>query len=75
MNPIIRSAAALGLVAIAGTSLLTGVHSMTAERIAEQERQVVLRQLGQLIPGIMTIRCWTTVSRFRMNDTSQTARR
>ena len=50
MNPIVRSAVALGLVAIAGTSLLTGVHSMTADRIAEQERQVILRQLGQLIP-------------------------
>ena len=47
---MIRSAAALGLVAIAGTSLLTGVDFLTADRIAAQERRVILEQLGQIIP-------------------------
>ena len=45
-----RSAAALGLVAIAGTSMLTGVDWLTADRIAAQERRVILEQLGELIP-------------------------
>lgn len=45
-----RSAAALGLVAILGTALLSGIHAMTADRIAEQERRVVLEQLGQIVP-------------------------
>jgi electron transport complex protein RnfG len=47
---ILRSAATLGLVAVIGTSLLTGVDRLTADRIAQQERRVVLEQLGQLIP-------------------------
>ena len=51
MSSMLRSAAALGLVAIAGTSLLTGVDWLTADRIARQERRVILEQLGQLIPG------------------------
>ncbi len=50
MNNIFRSAAALGLVAIAGTTLLTGVDVLTADRIAAQERRVMLEQLGQIIP-------------------------
>jgi len=50
MKGMIRSAAALGLVAIAGTSLLTGVDFLTADRIAAQERRVILEQLGQIIP-------------------------
>jgi electron transport complex protein RnfG len=49
--PVLRSAASLGLVAIAGTSLLAGVHHLTAERIAEQERRAVLEQLQEIIPG------------------------
>ena len=48
--PPLRSAAALGLVAIAGTTLLAGVHHLTAERIAAQERRAVLEQLRQIIP-------------------------
>jgi electron transport complex protein RnfG len=44
-----RSALSLGLVAIIGTTLLSGVNHLTAERIAEQERRVVLEQLGQII--------------------------
>jgi len=49
--PVLRSAASLGLVAIAGTSLLAGVHYLTAERIAEQERRAVLEQLQEIVPG------------------------
>jgi len=51
MKGMIRSAIALGLVAIAGTSLLTGVDFLTADRITAQERRVILEQLGQIIPG------------------------
>jgi electron transport complex protein RnfG len=50
MTGVLRSAAALGLVALAGTALLTGVDWLTVDRIAEQERRVVLEQLGQMIP-------------------------
>ena len=45
-----KSAVSLGLVAIIGTTILTGVDRLTSERIAEQERRVILEQLGQLIP-------------------------
>jgi len=50
MKEILRSAAILGLVAILGTSLLAGVDRLTARRIAEQEKRVILEQLGQIIP-------------------------
>ena len=50
MRSILKSAAALGLVAVIGTSLLTGVDTLTADRIAAQERRVILEQLGQIIP-------------------------
>ena len=50
MNYMLRSAAALGLVAVAGTGLLTGVDYLTADRIAIQERRVILEQLGQILP-------------------------
>lgn len=46
---ILRSMIALGLVAVLGTALLAGVHDLTADRIAEQERRVVLEQLGQVL--------------------------
>jgi electron transport complex protein RnfG len=45
-----RSAASLGLVAILGTTLLAGVAYVTKERIAQQERRVILEQLGQIVP-------------------------
>jgi len=48
-NSILRSAASLAAVAIIGTTLLTGVDKLTAERIAEQERRVVLEQLAQIV--------------------------
>jgi len=46
---ILKSAAALALVAIVGTSLLTGVNKLTEARIAEQEKRVILDQLGQIV--------------------------
>ena len=49
-SAIMKSMGALGLVAILGTALLAGVNSLTADRIAEQERRVVLEQLGQVLP-------------------------
>jgi len=48
-NPLLKSAASLGLVAILGTALLSGVNRATAERIAQQEQRVVLEQLGQIV--------------------------
>lgn len=44
-----RSALALGLVVIIGTTLLAGVDRLTRERIADQEQRVVLEQLQQLL--------------------------
>ena len=50
MRSILKSAVALGLVAVIGTTLLTGVDTLTADRIAAQERRVIREQLGQIIP-------------------------
>ena len=50
MTGMLRSAATLGLIAVIGTSLLTGVDRLTAKRIAAQERRVILEQLGQIVP-------------------------
>jgi electron transport complex protein RnfG len=47
---VLKSAASLGLVAIIGTGLLAMVNHLTQDRIAAQERRVVLEQLGQIIP-------------------------
>lgn len=46
---IVRSALSLAAVAIIGTALLSGVNGLTASRIEEQERRVVLQQLGQVV--------------------------
>jgi electron transport complex protein RnfG len=46
-----RSALLLAVVAVIGTALLSGVHELTAERIAEEERRVVLEQLDQVLPA------------------------
>jgi len=55
MNRPVKSpgsnALSLGLVALLGTLLLSGVYRLTAERIAQQERRVVLEQLGQIVPA------------------------
>ena len=50
-HPVLKSAAALGLVAVLGAGLLAAVDWLTADRIAEQERRVVLQQLGQIVPA------------------------
>lgn len=49
-NSILKSALSLGLVAIVGTSLLAAVNFLTADRIAAEEKRVMLQQLGQIIP-------------------------
>ncbi len=48
-NNLFRSATSLALVAVIGTALLAGVDRLTKARIAEQEKRVILEQLGQLI--------------------------
>ncbi len=48
-NSVFRSAASLALIAVMGTALLAGISKLTKERIAEQEKRVILEQLGQLI--------------------------
>lgn len=45
-----RSALALTLVAVIGTGLLAIVNEFTHERIASQERQLMLQRLGQIVP-------------------------
>lgn len=45
-----KSALSLGLVAVIGTTLLSAVNHLTEDRIAQQERRVVLEQLGQIVP-------------------------
>jgi electron transport complex protein RnfG len=47
---VATSGALLGLVAVLGTALLAGVYHLTGERIAEQERLMVQRQLDQVLP-------------------------
>ena len=46
-----RSAAALGLVAVVGATLLAAVQLATADRIAAQERRVMQERLGQVLPA------------------------
>jgi electron transport complex protein RnfG len=45
-----RSGGLLALIAVAGVSLLSGVFLLTEDRIAEQERRVVMEQLAQVLP-------------------------
>ena len=45
-----QSALLLGLIAVLGTALLAGVDTLTRERIADQQRRAVLRQLNQIVP-------------------------
>lgn len=46
-----RSAVLLGLIALLGTALLAGVHALTEDRIAAQQRRAVLQQLNQVLPA------------------------
>ncbi len=52
-RPALGSAGLLGLVAVIGTALLAGVFHLTRDRIAEQERLTVLRQLNQVLPAVV----------------------
>ena len=47
--PVIRSGVLLGLIAVLGTALLTGVNALTHERIVEQEKLRVLQQLNAVV--------------------------
>lgn len=49
-NNIVASALSLALVAVIGTALLAGTNSLTADRIAAEERRVMLEQLSAIIP-------------------------
>ena len=49
-SPTIRAALLLGAFALAGTVLVAGIHAYTAPRIAENERQVLLRGIHDVIP-------------------------
>jgi electron transport complex protein RnfG len=44
-----RSALALGLVAVLGTALLAGVNQATRQRIEDQQRRAVIKQLSQVV--------------------------
>jgi electron transport complex protein RnfG len=47
---ITRSALMLALIAVIGSGMLAGIHSLTGDRIAEQQRRVILEQLNQVFP-------------------------
>jgi len=50
LHPVLRSGFLLGVIALLGTALLTGVNELTHERIAEQEKRRVLQQLNEIVP-------------------------
>ena len=50
LRQVVTSSVLLGVVATLGTSLLAGVHALTRDRIAKQERLMVQRQLNQVLP-------------------------
>lgn len=50
-HAVIRSGVLLGIIALLGTALLTGVNALTHERIIEQEKRRVLQQLNEIIPS------------------------
>ncbi len=51
-HSVIRSSFLLGLIALIGTALLAGANALTHERIVEQEKNRVLRQLNEIIPTV-----------------------
>jgi electron transport complex protein RnfG len=46
----LRSGLLLAVIAVLGVALLTAIHLLTRERIAEQERRVVLQRLAEVLP-------------------------
>lgn len=48
---ILRSGLLLGLIAVGGVALLSGVHLLTRERIAQQELRVLKERLNQVLPA------------------------
>jgi electron transport complex protein RnfG len=49
-QPVFRSGLLLGLIALLGTGLLSAVNALTHERILQQEKQRVLRELNEIVP-------------------------
>jgi electron transport complex protein RnfG len=47
---VLRSGLLLAAIATAGVALLAGVHTLTRDRIAEQEARVVRERLAQVLP-------------------------
>ncbi len=50
-QPVIRSGLLLGLIALLGTGLLSGVDALTHERILQQEKRRVLLELNAIVPA------------------------
>lgn len=50
-KPVIRSGLLLGLIALLGTGLLSGVDALTHERILQQEKRRILRELNAIVPA------------------------
>lgn len=48
---ILRSAAALGAVAVIGTTLLAAASNLTRDRIEAEERRIVREQLAEVLPA------------------------
>lgn len=51
LHQAFRSAMALALIALIGTTALVAINTLTEPRIAEQERLLLLDQLQQVLPG------------------------
>jgi electron transport complex protein RnfG len=51
LHPVIRSGLLLAAIALMGTALLAAVNDLTYERIIEQDRLRVLRQLNEIVPA------------------------
>ena len=51
VHPVVRSGFLLGLIALLGTALLTGVNALTHERIKQQEMNRMMQQLHAIVPA------------------------
>ena len=49
-HPVIRSSVLLGIIALLGTALLSGVNVLTHDRIIAQEKRRMLQQLNEIVP-------------------------